>query len=175
MIQLYTGNGKGKTTAAVGAAMRAAGSGRKVIFAQFMKGNDTGELHSLARIPEIEICRSAKEFGFYSTLSEEQKEELRAEHNRILDGLLEAFGISGRRKVSMVILDEITYPVNWGLVDCAKLKKLLELGKAKELEMILTGRDAAPFLQDAADYLTEMTSVRHPYEKGIAARKGIEY
>ena len=71
MIQLYTGNGKGKTTAAVGAAMRAAGSGRKVIFAQFMKGNDTGELHSLARIPEIEICRSAKEFGLYSTLSEE--------------------------------------------------------------------------------------------------------
>lgn len=186
MIQLYTGNGKGKTTAAVGAAMRAVGSGRTVVFAQFMKGNDSGELHSLEKIPGIEICRSRKEFGFYRTLSEAEKEQLRAEHNRILDILWEAAakpqaadifapGAPDRGRVGMVILDEITYPVNWGLVDCDKLKKLLEFGKTEELEIILTGRNAASFLQDAADYITEMTAVRHPYEKGIAARKGIEY
>lgn len=78
----------------------------------------------------------------------------------------------------MIILDEVTYPVKWGLLDLEKLRRLLEFGKAgeeQEAEIVLTGRDAGDFLVSAADYITEMKCVRHPYEKGITARRGIEY
>lgn len=195
MIQLYTGDGKGKTTAAVGLAVRAAGCGLRVIFSQFMKGNDTGELHVLERLSQVTILRSPKEFGFYRTLGDEEKAELARIHDDILDRILETIQ---RQDCDVVILDEITYPVNWGLVSAEKLKKLLLLtGKPEEesgasagvsdgsfavrkaddglSELILTGRGAADFIIERADYITEMKAVRHPFEKGIGARKGIEY
>lgn len=195
MIQLYTGDGKGKTTAAVGLAVRAAGCGLRVIFSQFMKGNDTGELHVLERLSQVTILRSPKEFGFYRTLGDEEKAELARIHDDILDRILETIQ---RQDCDVVILDEITYPVNWGLVSAEKLKKLLLLtGKPEEEsgastgvsdgsfavrkaddglpELILTGRGAADFIIERADYITEMKAVRHPFEKGIGARKGIEY
>lgn len=170
MIHLYTGEGKGKTTAAVGLCVRAAGAGLRVIFSQFMKGNDTGELHVLEHIPNVRIVRSAKQFGFYKTLSEVQKAELTDIHNALLDQIAEA---AAEGKCDLVILDEITYPVNWGLIDIGKLRQLI--GSAKDLELVFTGRNPADFLVDCADYVTEMKAVRHPFEKGITARKGIEY
>lgn len=170
MIQLYTGEGKGKTTAAIGQAVRAAGHGHHVIFAQFMKGNDTGELAVLNRIEEIRVIRSKKQFGFYHTLSEKEKEELTIIHNEILDELLKAAGEGNCR---MIVLDEVTYPVNWGLLDALKLKKLLAFSDETK-ELVLTGRSPAEFLTESADYLTEMKCIRHPYEKGIMAREGIE-
>ena len=175
MIHLYTGDGKGKTTAAIGLCIRAAGWDQQVCFAQFMKGNDTGELHLLKSLPGVTILRSEKNFGFYSSMSESDKEELTEIHNRILDRILE-FVESG--KCQLVILDEITYPVNWGLLDMEKLKRLLTFGKQgadKEIELVLTGRSAQVFLSDMADYITEMKCMRHPYEKGTGARKGIEF
>lgn len=178
MIQLYTGDGKGKTTAAVGQAVRAAGDGYKVIFSQFMKGNDTGELHALEQLSNVEIIRSGRSFGFYSTLSDGEKAQLTVIHNEILDRLI---ACAERKEAFMIVLDEITYPVKWGLIDIVSLKRLLELaGKRGEPgknvpELILTGRDAADFIVNAADYITEMRCVRHPYEKGISARHGIEY
>lgn len=181
MIQLYCGEGKGKTTAAIGQAVRAAGSGMRVIFSQFMKGNDTGELHAFWQIKNIEIVRSSKAFGFYSILSEEEKRELTQIHNEILDRLLLAVKAG---ECDMVILDEITYPVSFHLIDETRLQELLSFGHGredaevntgKEVEIILTGRDPADFMTDQADYITKMHAVRHPFEKGIAARKGIEY
>lgn len=170
MIHLYTGDGKGKTTAAVGLCVRAAGSGMRVIFSQFMKGNDTGELHVLERIPNVRILRSARQFGFYKTLSDLEKAELTRIHNALLDQIWEAVQ---KRECDMVILDEITYPVNWGLLDVSKVERLLKAPVS--LELALTGRNPAKFLMDCADYVTEMRAVRHPFERGIAARKGIEY
>ena len=85
LIHLYTGEGKGKTTAAVGLAVRAAGAGKRVMFLQFMKGRDTGELHALDQLPGIEILRSKKDFGFYFQMTEEQKEELTRIHNELLE------------------------------------------------------------------------------------------
>lgn len=172
MIHLYTGDGKGKTTAAAGLAVRAAGSGMRVIFSQFMKGSETGELHVLERLPEVEILRSPKNFGFYKTLTEGEKEELTRIHDGILEKLLEAMR---GHKCDMVILDEITYPVNWKLLDVSKLQELVELAGAQGVELVLTGRNPASFLVDCADYVTEMRAVRHPFEKGVTARRGIEY
>lgn len=169
MIHLYTGDGKGKTTAAIGLAVRAAGCGMPVIFAQFMKGRDTGELHILEDMKNVQLMRSVQDFGFYSSMSDEDKEKLTEIHNRILDNIL---GIVNSGRCFLVVLDEITYPVKWGLLDVEKLKKLLT---CEGLELVCTGRDAAPFLQEAADYITEMKCVRHPFEKGVAARRGVEY
>ena len=89
LIHLYTGEGKGKTTAAVGLAVRAAGAGKRVMFLQFMKGRDTGELHALDQLPGIEILRSKKDFGFYFQMTEEQKEELTRIHNELLEQAVE--------------------------------------------------------------------------------------
>ena len=175
MIHLYTGNGKGKTTAATGLCIRAAGWNMLVCFAQFMKGNDTGELHVLQSLPGVTILRSEKNFGFYNSMSDLDKEELTEIHNRILDSILE---LVERGNCQLVILDEITYPVKWGLLDMEKLKRLLTFGKQgadKEIELVLTGRSAQEFLSDMADYITEMECVRHPYKKGTRARKGIEF
>ena len=100
MIHLYTGDGKGKTTAAIGLCIRAAGWDQQVCFAQFMKGNDTGELHLLKSLPGVTILRSEKNFGFYSSMSESDKEELIEIHNRILDSILE---LVERRNCQLVI------------------------------------------------------------------------
>lgn len=175
MIHLYTGEGKGKTTAAVGLAVRAAGCGMRVIFAQFMKGNDTGELQVLQELPNVRILRSQKQFGFYKTLREDQKAELARIHDGLLEEIIEAVQ---KRACDMVILDEITYPVNWGLIEAVRLKELISMVQSCEEgapELVLTGRNPADFLVDCADYVTQMQAVRHPFERGIAARKGIEF
>lgn len=186
MIQLYTGEGKGKTTAAIGQAVRAAGNGYPVVFAQFMKGNDSGELHVLENLPNVKILRSNKTFGFYSTMTEAEKKELTSIHNQILDDILMEIKA---QKVFLVVLDEVTYPINWGLLDIEKIKEVLRYGREVSMqsssrtesvlsncpELVLTGREAADFLVETADYITEMKCVRHPYQKGVTARKGIEY
>jgi cob(I)alamin adenosyltransferase len=175
LIHLYTGDGKGKTTAAVGQAVRAAGSGYKVFFSQFMKGNDTGEICTMSKIPEIKISRSHKNFGFYSGMSDADKAELTDIHNKILEDII--LNVE-ENKVFMIIMDELTYPVKWGLIDIDRLKYLLELTSGKESgapEIVITGRDAADFIMNAADYVTEMKSVRHPFDDGVNARRGIEY
>jgi cob(I)alamin adenosyltransferase len=169
MIHLYMGDGKGKTTAAIGLAVRAAGCGIPVIFSQFMKGNDTGELHSLEQLAQVKICRSPRNFGFYSAMSDEDKRALTGIHNAMLDSLCEA---ARAGSCGLIVLDEITYPVKWGLLDTDKLKELLVCSGP---ELVLTGRDPADFLREAADYITEMRCVRHPFEKGVKARRGIEY
>lgn len=129
----------------------------------------------LESLPNVEILRSRKNYGFYDSLSEADKEELTKVHNSILDSLLEK-AKSGA--CCMVLMDELTYPVKWGLLDRNKLGALLEMGKeggAGNVEIVITGRDAKDFLKNAADYITQMECVRHPYEKGVAAREGIEF
>lgn len=169
MIHLYTGEGKGKTTAAVGLAIRAAGQDIPVLFAQFMKGNDTGEIHVLKGLEQVRILRSEKDFGFYKQMSETDKQELTEIHNRILDEIWDAVQA---KSYGMIVLDEITYPVNWDLLTQDKLKRSLQ---DTDTEIVLTGRNPAPFLEEAADYITEMRCVRHPFEKGVTARRGVEY
>ncbi|RKI38752.1 cob(I)yrinic acid a,c-diamide adenosyltransferase [bacterium D16-51] len=170
-MHLYYGDGKGKTTAAIGLAIRAAGTGKKVLFTQFMKGSRSGELEELQRIGNITVLRSQKQFPFYKDMTSGQKMEQAEIHNRMLDTILD--GIR-QGQYDLIVLDEITYPYQWELLDRQKFQKMAAVAK-DTVELVCTGRDPASFFLEHADYISEMKCVRHPFEKGIRAREGIEF
>lgn len=171
LIHLYTGEGKGKTTAAIGLAIRAAGSGKRVLFGQFMKGRDTSELSVLESVPYIEVCRLTKDFGFFFQMKEEEKEEITRQHTALLTEMIEKVR---QGKVDVLVMDELTYVCRNKLADMDMLKDFLAK-KPEGLEVVITGRNPEEWLWKLADYITDMHCVRHPYQKGISARKGIEY
>lgn len=167
MLHIYCGDGKGKTTAALGLALRAAGSGMRVHFVQFLKGSETSELVSLARIPEITVLRCDRNYGFTFNMSDADKAALTACHNAMLRRIRERLP-----ETDLLVLDEFCAAYRQKLLDCALAEQLIaECGA----ELVLTGRDPAQRFLDMADYVSEIHAVRHPYEQGIAARKGIEY
>lgn len=170
MIHLYTGDGKGKTTAAVGLATRALGHGRRVLFVQFLKGNVTGEVASLGELG-AEIIRPPRPYGFWWTLDEREKSVVRREHNVLL-----RFALAQCRSATppdLLVLDEFTYIYNGDMADHALCEELLARVGTR-IETVLTGRDPGP-LVDRADYLTEMKALRHPFDTGTPAREGIEF
>ena len=170
MIHLYYGEGKGKTTAAVGLAVRMAGHGKNVFFAQFMKSGFTGELEVLKGVSSIYIGRPRGEYGFYSTLSDEDKESLTREHNQILSLILERMR---EGKIDLLVLDEITYAYHYGLADKRKIRRVLAMSDG--IEAVCTGRRPADLFFQYADYVTEMKKIRHPYDEGVAGRAGVEF
>lgn len=171
LIHVYTGEGKGKTTAAVGLAVRAAGAGQKVVFAQFMKSSDTSELHALCLIPQIRIIRSETDLGWLDLKDEKRTAVFAKVQGQILEQVRQCVL---KRECDILILDEITYPYSYGLIDRNTLKEMIQ-NKPRNMELVLTGRDADPFFMEQADYITEMKCISHPYEKGIDARRGIEF
>ncbi len=171
LIHVYCGDGKGKTTAAAGLALRAAGCGKRVLFVQFMKGNESGEITAMRQIENIKVLRNTKKFPFYNQMSEEDKVQITKEHNNILNQVME--GIE-QKECDILILDEITYPYRLNLIDKKMIEEII-VSKNPLLELVLTGRDPDKLFIEYADYITEMKCIRHPYEKGIAARKGIEF
>jgi len=171
LIHIYTGDGKGKTTAALGLALRAAGRGKRVLFVQFLKGSQTGELLSLKKLPNVTVLRPENDYGFYFQLSDAQKAALCKEHERLLNA---AFDAATLGTCDLLILDEVIPAYTLGALDRIKLLELVS-HKPEELELVLTGRDAPEELLQYADYITEMRCIRHPYEKGLPAREGVEY
>lgn len=171
LLHVYHGDGKGKTTAAIGLTVRAAGAGNRVIFSQFMKGGPTAELQILKELERVRILRSPKAFPFYSRMTELQKQELTEIHNQLIRQMLQAVR---EHSCQVLVLDEVTYPVSWGLLDIELLQELLALARNRA-EVVCTGRNPAQWLLEQADYITEMRAVRHPYERGIQAREGIEW
>ena len=169
LVHLYYGDGKGKTTAAIGLAIRAIGAKQKVCFTQFMKGGETSELVVLDKLEEMNVLRSNKEFPFYQQMSNEEKQELTAIH----DGMLQQI-INNISSIDLLVLDEITYPYTWNLLSKDKLKELFDCCR-NQVEIVCTGRNPDTFFVEQADYITEMKDIRHPFEKGIHARKGIEF
>lgn len=167
LLHIYCGDGKGKTTASLGLAIRAAGTGMKVCFVQFMKGRDTAELASLKQIPNISVKRCDKAYGFVKNMSVRDKEEITVCHNELLK-----YAFSGG--FDLVVLDEFNSAYGYSLMDKSLAEKLILDGKEKS-EIALTGRNPAEIFFENADYVSEICCVKHPYEKGIAARKGIEY
>jgi len=168
LIQIYTGDGKGKTTAALGLALRAGGQGMKVIIIQFIKGDRTGGEHLFAaQYHPFEIVQLNTGDSFTQSL-----EELRSTTEQTL-----AFAektILGGGYDDVVILDEIFVAVNKGLVSTEQVLSLMSK-KPESMELILTGRGAPKEIIEQADLVTEMVAVKHPLIKGIKARRGIEY
>ncbi|MGN1339231.1 MAG: cob(I)yrinic acid a,c-diamide adenosyltransferase [Oscillospiraceae bacterium] len=167
LLHIYCGDGKGKTTASLGLAMRAAGAGMRVCFLQFMKGGDTAELNAIKVIPGITVMRCDRQYPFFSAMSEAEKHELTACHDRLLE---ETFAGG----FDMIILDEFNCAYSFRLMDCRRAKELILNGR-ESAEIILTGRDPDEGFVEAADHVSEIKCVKHPYEKGVSARKGIEY
>ena len=169
LIQVYTGNGKGKTTAALGLATRAQGQGLKVHIIFFMKGGyPYGERISLEQLPNV----SYEIFGHEHFVDPKNvQEEDRAEARRALESARTAV-TSG--KYDLVILDEVNVATSWKLIKVEDILKLMQK-KPPSVELVLTGRYADERLIDKADLVTEMTEIKHPYLQGIQARKGIEY
>ena len=171
MIHIYCGEGKGKTTAAIGLAVRAAGRGMKVLFARFLKNEDSGELKILDSIPEIEVLHLERSYGFFNTLTEEEKEEVRQMYGELWDHIKKR--VSGG-EFRMLVIDEFMAACRYGLIDREEALEFLA-GKPEALAVVLTGRDPAPELTALADYVSEIRKVKHPFDQGILARRGIEY
>jgi cob(I)alamin adenosyltransferase len=171
MIHLYIGNGKGKTTAALGLLLRAYGRGFRIVLAQFLKGRDTGELHALEALPGVTILRYTREFGFYKSASKEDKIEMVRQNDAILT---EAHRLVREELCDLLVLDELCAAYMGGAVD-TKLADELVYQKPTGLELVLTGRSAPAHFLQAADYVTEFIKCKHPYDIGFAAREGIEF
>lgn len=167
LLHIYCGDGKGKTTASIGLAVRAAGAGMKVCFAQFMKGGYTSELAALKLIPDITVIRCDRDYDFVKNMSESDKIQITDCHNSLLK---KAFSGS----FDMIILDEFNSAYAYGLLDKKTAEQLILNGKNNP-EIILTGRDPAELFLNSADYVSEINCVKHPYENGVPARKGIEF
>ena len=165
MLHLYWGNGKGKTTAAMGLALRALGHGRRVVIVQFLKDGTSGEIAPLrAAGATVYACPNAK---FTWLMDEADKAAAREASARALgQALAEPF--------DLLVLDEACAALKSGILDEALLRRAVAFAKNGR-EVVLTGRDPAPWLQDAADYSTEMRAHKHPYADGVAAREGVEY
>ena len=166
-IHLYTGNGKGKTTAAFGLALRAVGAGKQVFIAQFVKGMHYSELDAIKRLPEIEL----KQYGLDCFIVNEPTPD---DIDAARVGLEEVSKIIAENKADMLILDEICIALHYHLFDIAEVIDLLK-NKPAEMEIVLTGRYAPPELYEIADLVTEMTEIKHYYNQGVEARKGIEF
>lgn len=170
LIHIYCGNGKGKTTAALGLALRCAGSGNKVLIAQFLKSRPTGELTSLKYVPNIEIMRGKEIMKFTFQMSEEEKKQVLLEHEQLFDCVVE---MCEEGKIDLLVLDEVIGACNTGVFNMARLIEFMK-NKPCSMELVLTGRDPKPELIELADYVSEIKKVKHPYDKGIPARTGIE-
>lgn len=169
LIQVYTGNGKGKTTAALGLALRAVGHGFKTLMIQFMKGNiQYGELESAKKLSPYLTIRQMGRETFVSKTNPDPVDIEWAQK-----GFALAKGAISSGNYDLVILDEINVAVDYGLISLPELLRVLD-SKPENVELILTGRNARPEVLERADLVTEMVERKHYYTKKITSRKGIE-
>lgn len=167
MILVYTGNGKGKTSASVGQALRARGQGLRVLFGQFMKRPDqAGEQAMLAKLLEEDFFVGGK--GFF------RKEETRAEHREAACVVL-GWAHSALERADMLVLDESLYALGDGLLLEDELKALIAAAKRRGVHLVLSGRGLPDWLHEEADLITEMREVKHPFGSGHTALRGIEF
>lgn len=169
LVQVYTGNGKGKTTAALGLALRLCGHGGNVAIVQFMKGwEGYGEVVSLALLPHVRLERT----GTADYVHKGQASEV--DLSEAQRGIKQAAEWCSSGEFDLVILDEINVAVDYGLVEERQVLDILE-GRPEWVEVVLTGRYAPESFIRIADLVTEMREVKHPYHAGLKAREGIEF
>lgn len=169
-VQIYTGNGKGKTTAALGLIIRALGSGFKVFLCQFMKNNDTGELNILENFKErIDVFQCG--LGKFCT---DRKNPGQDHIDAAGKGFEKAKEAVESGKYDLIVLDEINVALYYNLISPQELVSLIK-NKPIKTELVLTGRYAPPEIMELADLITEMKEIKHYYKIGVEQRKGIEY
>jgi len=172
LVHIYTGNGKGKTSAAIGLAIRAYGNGHKILFSQFFKSTSTGEINVLENLrPNVVIIRTSEIKGFTWNMNEEQISHAKKVVYETFDSVKNQVS---KDNYDVLILDEIIGTLNNGFLSCEQVLDFLE-NKPQHLEVVMTGRNAPQELIDFSDYVSEIKEIKHPYQKGIHSRKGIEY
>lgn len=170
MVHIYIGDGKGKTTAALGLLIRAHGAGLSCLFVQFLKGNHTSELVSLETL-KIPYIRTDDVKKFVAYMDQNELEICRENHQDCFARLTQ---MVEQNSFDCVVLDEVLDAVSTGMLSEEQLLNFLnQMSDCSEI--VLTGRNPSPKVLSTADYITEMKKIRHPYDKGIGARKGIEY
>ncbi|MBR2264208.1 MAG: cob(I)yrinic acid a,c-diamide adenosyltransferase [Firmicutes bacterium] len=170
-IHIYMGEGKGKTTAAAGLALRCAGQGGRVMVMQFLKAGDSGELAAFEDVDGITVLPSPGYYGFTWEMSERDKEDAARMYSQAMDNLV--FNAQ-QGQFSLIVLDEIIAAVSGGILTDAQVLEWLE-DLPDEPDIVLTGRYPSDELLAVGDYITEMRKIKHPYDQGLHARKGIEY
>ena len=168
LVHIYCGDGKGKTTAAVGPAVRCAGGGGRVLMFQFLKGNGSGERAALGELGGIELWDGPENMKFVWNMTEEERSDMRKYYGEKFRELCAA-----APEFDMLVLDEIIPALKYGFVTEEELLVFLKK-KPDGLEVILTGRDPGSRLTAAADYVTEMKKIKHPFDRGVGMRRYIE-
>jgi len=171
LLHVYYGNGKGKTTAALGLALRAYGQGFRVVILQFLKGTFSGELAVFEKLPGIKIMRGPSDDRFVSAMTHDEKKAIRHIYNAFL-GEIDALIKEGA--CDFLVLDEALDACQLSMADEVLLSDILN-NKLNETEVVITGHRPVAWIMDRADYVTEMVKHKHPYDQGIGARKGVEY
>lgn len=169
-IHIYCGNGKGKTTCGMGLCVRAAGYGFRVLIYQFMKNNATSERTAMEQLKNITFLSGLDHEKFSMRMTEEEKASRRIFY---ADQFRKVTQLAVQEGYDLLFLDEIVYTIRAGLFDESMLVEFLK-NKPEHLEIILTGRDPSPQLIELADYVSEIQKIKHPFDEGLPARKGIE-
>ncbi|MBW7573088.1 cob(I)yrinic acid a,c-diamide adenosyltransferase [Caproiciproducens sp. AGMB10547] len=171
LTHIYCGDGKGKTTAAVGLGVRACGCGKRVLMVQFLKGSGSGELTALKQLENFSVMPTVSTVKFTFQMNKKELEE-----TAVLCGNLfcKAAAAAKSGECDLLILDEIFATIRCGLLDNGMLTDFIK-NKPQNLELVLTGRDPKPEVLELADYISEIRKVKHPFDRNIPARRGIEF
>lgn len=171
LVHIYCGDGKGKTTAAIGLAVRAAGREMRVLVVRFLKTDDSGEVTALRQIPGITVIPCDRTFGFVSRMSPETRAEAACYYGQQFERVCRMAEEDG---YDLVIFDEMMAACKYQMVSEQAVVDFLER-RPRHLEVVLTGREPSERLLACADYVSEIRMEKHPYTRGIGAREGIEY
>ena len=170
LIHIYEGDGKGKTSAGIGLSIRCAGSGQKVLYTQFLKNDRSSELKVMEQIEGIHVVHCEKSFGFSFAMTPEQREEAKAFYTEHFRRVCRMAVEEGCR---LMVLDELIASYNLNMVNREEVLEFLKTRPGR-LEVVMTGRDPAEELLELADYVSKIVKIKHPFDRGIPARTGIE-
>jgi cob(I)alamin adenosyltransferase len=168
LVHIYCGDGKGKTTAAVGLAMRCVGAGGRVLFFQFLKGNTSSERNVIEKLGNIDVVSGIDNMKFVWTMTEDEKAETARRYREIFSELKKK-----AEAYDMLILDEVIPALKYDFISEGELIDFIA-SKPKNTELVLTGRNPSERLVGLADYVTEMKKIKHPFDRGVNARNGVE-